>query len=87
MLLVVLVEGLQVIFFSTKSWGKFTVYIFIIIDGGANLHMTWTGTPGSHEQLSIMSTSSSGNPSLSSGTGTQLLEHNQHVFEELAVAR
>lgn len=49
--------------------------------------MAWSGTPGSHEQLSIMSTSSSGNPSLSSGTGTQPLDHNQHVFEELAVAR
>lgn len=49
--------------------------------------MAWSGTPGSHEQLSMMSTSSSGNPSLSSGTGTQPFEHNQHVFEELAVAR
>lgn len=57
-----------------------------ILDGGANLHMVW-GTPGSHEQLSMMSTSSSGNPSLSSGTGTQPLDHNQHAFEELAVAR
>ncbi|CAH1977776.1 unnamed protein product [Acanthoscelides obtectus] len=55
-------------------------------DGGANFHMAW-GTPGSHEQLSMMSTSSSGNPSLSSGTGTQPLEHNQHVLDELAVAR
>ncbi|KAJ8967019.1 hypothetical protein NQ314_003136 [Rhamnusium bicolor] len=55
-------------------------------DGGANLHMAWS-TPGSHEQLSMMSTSSSGNPSLSSGTGTQPLEHSQHAFEELAVAR
>ncbi|XP_056645407.1 serine/threonine-protein kinase SIK3-like isoform X1 [Diorhabda sublineata] len=56
-------------------------------DGGANLHMAW-GTPGSHDQLSMMSTSSSGNPSLSSsGTGTQLIEHNQHVLDELAVAR
>ncbi|KAG5893454.1 hypothetical protein JTB14_012171 [Gonioctena quinquepunctata] len=56
-------------------------------DGGANLHMVW-GTPGSHEQLSMMSTSSSGNPSLSSsGTGTQPQEHNQHVLEDLAVAR
>ncbi|KAJ8980375.1 hypothetical protein NQ317_009369 [Molorchus minor] len=55
-------------------------------DGGANLHMAW-GTPGSHEHLSMMSTSSSGNPSLSSGTGTQPLEHTQHPFEELAVTR
>lgn len=56
-------------------------------DGGANLHMSW-GTPGSHEQLSIMSTSSSGNPSLSSGTGTQAIEHNPQSFEEMAaVAR
>nr|XP_023018669.1 STE20-like serine/threonine-protein kinase isoform X2 [Leptinotarsa decemlineata] len=56
-------------------------------DGGANLHMAW-GTPGSHEQLSMMSNSSSGNPSLSSsGTSTQPLEHNQHALEELAVAR
>ncbi|KAK9892496.1 hypothetical protein WA026_020486 [Henosepilachna vigintioctopunctata] len=55
-------------------------------DGGANLHMSW-GTPGSHEQLSMMSTSSSGNPSLSSGTGTQL-EHNPQSLEEMAaVAR
>ncbi|XP_063923599.1 serine/threonine-protein kinase SIK3 homolog isoform X3 [Zophobas morio] len=54
-------------------------------DGGANLHMAW-GTPGSHEQLSIMSTSSSGNPSLSSGTVTQPLE--QPALDELAaVAR
>ncbi|XP_049824727.1 uncharacterized protein LOC109605697 isoform X4 [Aethina tumida] len=50
-------------------------------DGGANLHMAW-GAPGSHEQLSIMSTSSSGNPSLSSAT--QPLEHNQHALEEVA---
>lgn len=49
--------------------------------------MAWSGNPGSHEQLSIMSTSSSGNQSLSSGTGVQPLEHNQHVFDELAVAR
>ncbi|CAH0548609.1 unnamed protein product [Brassicogethes aeneus] len=49
-------------------------------DGGANLHMAW-GAPGSHEQLSIMSTSSSGNPSLSSGA-TQPLE--QHALEEVA---
>ncbi|KAJ8916548.1 hypothetical protein NQ315_000190 [Exocentrus adspersus] len=55
-------------------------------DGGANLHMAW-GTPGSHEHLSMMSASSSGNPSLSSGTGTQPLDPNQHAFEELAVAR
>ncbi|CAH1118557.1 unnamed protein product [Phaedon cochleariae] len=55
-------------------------------DGGANLHMAW-GAPGSHEQLSMMSSSSSGNPSLSSGTGTQPSEHNQHVLDELAVAR
>ncbi|KAJ8956359.1 hypothetical protein NQ318_015097 [Aromia moschata] len=40
--------------------------------------MAW-GAPGSHEQLSMMSTSSSGNPSLSSGTGTQPLEHSQHA--------
>lgn len=38
-------------------------------DGGANLHMSW-GAPGSHEQLSVMSTSSSGNPSsLQSSSG------------------
>lgn len=49
-------------------------------DGGANLHMAWN-TPESHE-LSMMSTSSSGNPSLSSGTATQPLE--QPPFEELA---
>ncbi|KAL3270959.1 hypothetical protein HHI36_021462 [Cryptolaemus montrouzieri] len=56
-------------------------------DGGANLHMSW-GTPGSHEQLSMMSTSSSGNPSLSSGTGIQPIEHNPQSFEEMAaVAR
>jgi hypothetical protein len=56
-------------------------------DGGANLHMAW-GTPGSHEQLSMMSTSSSGNPSLSSGTVTQPLEHSQPALDELAaVAR
>ncbi|XP_044763367.1 serine/threonine-protein kinase SIK3-like isoform X2 [Coccinella septempunctata] len=56
-------------------------------DGGANLHMSW-GTPGSHEQLSMMSTSSSGNPSLSSGTGAQAMEHNPQSFEEMAaVAR
>uniref|UniRef100_A0A6P7F3Q5 non-specific serine/threonine protein kinase n=1 Tax=Diabrotica virgifera virgifera TaxID=50390 RepID=A0A6P7F3Q5_DIAVI len=56
-------------------------------DGGANLHMAW-GAPGSHEQLSMMSTSSSGNPSLSSsGTGTQPLEHNQHGLDEQAIAR
>ncbi|XP_072381145.1 uncharacterized protein [Diabrotica undecimpunctata] len=56
-------------------------------DGGANLHMAW-GAPGSHEQLSMMSTSSSGNPSLSSsGTGTQPLEHNQHGLDEQALAR
>lgn len=50
-------------------------------DGGANLHMAW-GAPGSHEQLSMMSTSSSGNPSLSSGT--QALEHSQPALDELA---
>ncbi|XP_030755254.1 serine/threonine-protein kinase SIK3-like isoform X1 [Sitophilus oryzae] len=55
-------------------------------DGGANLHMAW-GAPGSHEQLSMMSTSSSGNPSsLSSGTGIQPLDHAQQ-FDELAAAR
>ncbi|CAG9770009.1 unnamed protein product [Ceutorhynchus assimilis] len=55
-------------------------------DGGANLHMSW-GAPGSHEQLSMMSTSSSGNPSsLSSGTGTQPLDHSQQ-FDDLAAAR
>ncbi|XP_066261864.1 uncharacterized protein [Euwallacea similis] len=52
-------------------------------DGGANLHMTW-GAPGSHEQLSVMSTSSSGNPSsLSSGTGIQPGDHTQQ-FDDLA---
>ncbi|XP_050301981.1 uncharacterized protein LOC126740116 isoform X2 [Anthonomus grandis grandis] len=52
-------------------------------DGGANLHMSW-GAPGSHEQLSMMSTSSSGNPSsLSSGTGTQPLDPSQQ-FDDLA---
>ncbi|KAF5281309.1 hypothetical protein FQR65_LT14770 [Abscondita terminalis] len=51
-------------------------------DGGANLHMAW-GTPGSQEQLSVMSTSSSGNPSLSSGT-TQALDPTQPVLDELA---
>lgn len=35
----------------------------------------------------MMSTSSSGNPSLSSATGTQSLEHGQHTLDELAVAR
>lgn len=55
-------------------------------DGGANLHMAWS-TPGSHEQLSMMSTSSSGNPSLSSSTGAQSLDHGQHTLDELAVAR
>ncbi|CAG9861701.1 unnamed protein product [Phyllotreta striolata] len=56
-------------------------------DGGANLHMSW-GTPGSHEQLSMMSTSSSGNPSLSSsGTGAQPALEHAHVLDELAVAR
>lgn len=55
-------------------------------DGGANLHMAW-GAPGSHEQLSMMSTSSSGNPSsLSSGTGTQPLDPSQQ-FDDLAAAR
>ncbi|KAF7266508.1 hypothetical protein GWI33_020189 [Rhynchophorus ferrugineus] len=55
-------------------------------DGGANLHMAW-GAPGSHEQLSMMSTSSSGNPSsLSSGTGMQPLDPTQQ-FDELAAAR
>lgn len=58
-----------------------------LIDGGANLHMAWS-SPGSHEQLSVMSSSSSGNPSLSSGTTTQPLEHNQPALDELsAVAR
>ncbi|XP_018328680.1 serine/threonine-protein kinase SIK3 isoform X2 [Agrilus planipennis] len=59
-------------------------------DGGANFHMAW-GTPGSHEQLSVMSSSSSGNPSLSSGTGTQTLDRSQPTLDELsdpyAVAR
>ncbi|KAK4878193.1 hypothetical protein RN001_010699 [Aquatica leii] len=59
-------------------------------DGGANLHMAW-GTPGSHEQLSVMSTSSSGNPSLSSGTTTQALDPTQPGLDELtdpyAIAR
>lgn len=45
--------------------------------------MAW-GTPGSHEQLSVMSTSSSGNPSLSSGTATQALDHSQPALDELA---
>lgn len=45
--------------------------------------MAW-GTPGSHEQLSVMSTSSSGNPSLSSGTATQPLDHSQPALDELA---
>lgn len=52
-------------------------------DGGANLHMAW-GAPGSHDQLSGMSTSSSGNPSLSSGTNTQALDHSQPALDELA---
>ncbi|KAH1003233.1 hypothetical protein HUJ05_011166 [Dendroctonus ponderosae] len=48
-------------------------------DGGANLHMSWGASPGSHEQLSLMSASSSGNPSsLSSGT---------QPLDELAAAR
>lgn len=48
-------------------------------DGGANLHMSWSASPGSHEQLSLMSASSSGNPSsLSSGT---------QPLDELAAAR
>ncbi|KAL1502082.1 hypothetical protein ABEB36_007280 [Hypothenemus hampei] len=55
-------------------------------DGGVNLHMSW-GVPGSHEQLSMMSTSSSGNPSsLSSGTGMQGMDHSQQ-FDDLAAAR
>lgn len=53
------------------------------LDGGANLHMAW-GAPGSHEQLSVMSSSSSGNPSLSSGTVTQHLDHSQPALDELA---
>ncbi|XP_060532672.1 serine/threonine-protein kinase SIK3 isoform X2 [Cylas formicarius] len=53
-------------------------------DGGANLHMSW-GAPGSHEHLSMMSNSSSGNPSsLSSGTAGQALDHAQ--LDELAAA-
>lgn len=52
-------------------------------DGGANLHMAW-GAPGSHDHLSGMSTSSSGNPSLSSGTNTQALDHSQPALDELA---
>ncbi|XP_031331805.1 serine/threonine-protein kinase SIK3 isoform X2 [Photinus pyralis] len=51
-------------------------------DGGANLHMVWD-TPGSHDQLSAMSTSSSGNPSISSGTTTQTLDTTQPVLDEL----
>lgn len=80
------------IFFSIfKSHAiPFFFVLFYCVDGGANLHMTW-GTPGSHEQLSVMSTSSSGNPSLSSGTTTQPLEHSQPALDELsdpyAVAR
>lgn len=61
-------------------------YSKFVSDGGANLHMSW-GAPGSHEQLSMMSTSSSGNPSsLSSGTGTQSLDPSQQ-FDDLAAAR
>ncbi|KAK5638408.1 hypothetical protein RI129_012703 [Pyrocoelia pectoralis] len=52
-------------------------------DGGANLHMVWD-TPGSHDQLSVMSTSSSGTPSLSSATATQTLDSTQPVLDELA---
>lgn len=52
-------------------------------DGGANLHVAW-GTPGSHDQLSMMSSSSSGNPSLSSGAGAQQLDHSQPALDELA---
>lgn len=48
--------------------------------------MSW-GAPGSHEQLSVMSTSSSGNPSsLSSGTGIQPGDPG-HQFDDLAAAR
>nr|XP_022899756.1 serine/threonine-protein kinase par-1-like isoform X2 [Onthophagus taurus] len=54
-------------------------------DGGANLHMAW-GTPGSHEQLSGMSTSSSGNPSLSSGA-TQTINDQQPALLDEAVSR
>lgn len=84
----VLDEELRVKFFCPKTKNQFCNNRFFLLDGGANLHMAWS-TPGSHEQLSVMSSSSSGNPSLSSGTTTQALEHNQQpAMDELsAVAR
>lgn len=69
---------------SIVSSRLFDVDTFHFTDGGANLHMAWSGTPGSHEQLSVMSSSSSGNPSLSSGTNTQPLDHSQPALDELA---
>lgn len=54
-------------------------------DGGANLHMMWGQPGGSHEQLNMgMSSSSSGNASLSSATAHTPLEHSQPGLDELA---